>query len=319
MDVGVTGSVAFDHIMSFGGRFQDHILADKIHALNVSFLVNGFEKRRGGCAPNIAYACALHGLHAGVIGTVGHDFSDYGDWLKERGVDLAAVKVIEDHHTASCFITTDRANNQITGFYPGAMAFAGELSLKDDTVPAPKIAVVAPNDPGAMTRYPGECRELGIPFLYDPGQQVIALDADQLRDGITGARGLICNDYELATIQKTLGGTLDDLLALTEMVIVTLGEKGSRIHTRDADPVEVPVAPVETVVDPTGCGDAYRGGFLAGHLRDLPLEDCGLIGALTAAYCIEVQGTVEYSFDRAAFAARFEQAFGRPLTAPADA
>ena len=113
MDVGVTGSVAFDHIMSFGGRFQDHILADKIHALNVSFLVNGFEKRRGGCAPNIAYACALHGLHAGVIGTVGHDFSDYGDWLKERGVDLAAVKVIEDHHTASCFITTDRANNQI--------------------------------------------------------------------------------------------------------------------------------------------------------------------------------------------------------------
>lgn len=312
MDVGLTGSVAFDQIMSFDGAFQDHIIPDKIHTLNVSFLVDGFEKRRGGCAANIAYACALHGLKAGILAAVGHDFEEYGAWLEDKGIELAALSVLPDMHTASCFITTDRVNNQITGFYPGAMSRAGELSIADFAAKAsaPRLVVVSPNAPEAMTRYPGQCRSLGIPFVYDPGQQVIALDKDALADGVKGARALIVNDYELATIQKTLGARMDELLAAAAMVVVTYGAEGSRIHRAGAEPVHVPVAPIREVVDPTGCGDAYRGGFIHGLLNEAAPEVCGRLGALTASYCIEVKGTSDYGFTAEAFAARYKEAFG---------
>jgi adenosine kinase len=314
MDIGVTGSVAFDHIMSFGGRFKEHILPDKIHSLNVSFLVDGFEKRRGGCAANIAYACALHGVDVGLIAAVGHDFESYGAWLASSGVDLGALHIDADRHTASCFITTDRDNNQIAGFYPGAMAAAAELSLEQPTVGRPRAVIISPNDPAAMVRYPSECRRLGIPFFYDPGQQVIALDGPQLADGLDGATGLFCNDYELATIEKKLEVGVEGLLERCERVIVTLGSEGSRIHSRDGSVIEIPVAPVEAALDPTGCGDAYRGGYLAGWLQDRPLEECGRLGALTASYCVEVQGTSEYHFTRAAFAERYQRAFDARTT-----
>lgn len=314
MDVGVTGSVAFDHIMSFDGRFQDHILPDKIHSLNVSFLVDGFKKLRGGCAANIAYACALHKLSVGVIAAVGRDITDYASWLEERNIDLSAMKIHDDLHTASCFITTDRSNNQITGFYPGAMGKAGELSLKDDSVKKARMVVISPNAPDAMKRYPAECRELGIPFMYDPGQQVIALDADALKDGISGAYAVIANDYEVATIQKKLGiENIEDLLEFSERVILTLGSEGSKIYQRGKDVVSVPVAPVKDIVDPTGCGDAFRGGYLAGDLAGLSSEICGRIGSLTAAYCIEVNGTSEYTFTQDEFKARYKEAYGEDL------
>jgi adenosine kinase len=314
MDVGVTGSIAFDHIMSFGGRFEDHILPDKIHSLNVSFLVDGFKKLRGGCAANIAYACALHKLSVGIIASVGHDMTEYSQWLESQNVDLSAVKVHDDMHTASCFITTDRTNNQITGFYPGAMARAAELSLKNDEVKIPRMLVISPNAPDAMQLYPKECRELGIPFMYDPGQQVIALDGDALKDGIAGSYALIANDYEIATIQKKMGiENLEDLLEYTEKVIMTLGSEGSKIYQRGKGVVKVPVAPIKEVVDPTGCGDAFRGGYLAGDLAGLPSETCGRLGALTAAYCIEVNGTSEYHFTSEEFSARYKEAFGEDL------
>lgn len=315
MDIAVTGSLAFDHIMSFEGCFEDHILPDKIHTLNVSFLVNGFEKRRGGCAANIAYACALHDLDVGIVGCVGHDFEDYGAWLEARGIDLSAVAVHKDLHTASCFITTDRKNNQITGFYPGAMAHAKDLSLKKAELGSPQLVVISPNAPDAMTLYPGECRELGVDFMYDPGQQVIALDGEQLKDGLHGAKIVIANDYELATIQKKTGiDKIEGLLEFAEIVVVTLGEKGSVIHHRGGDSVTVPVAPVSDIKDPTGCGDAYRGGFMAGLQAGADLATCGRLGALTAAYCIEVQGTSEYSFSKESFAERYESAFGAALS-----
>lgn len=315
MDVGVTGSIAFDHLMSFEGRFEDHILADKIHSLNVSFLVNSFERRRGGCAANIAYACARHSVDVGLIGAVGHDFGDYAAWLSKHGVDLSAVTTYEELHTASCFITTDRSANQITGFYPGAMAKAAELSLKADSMPKPKYLVIAPNDLGAMTLYPTECRDLEINYLYDPGQQVIALDRDQLLDGLRGAAILIANDYELATIQKKLEiSKVEDLLESCQMLIVTYGDQGSEVFTRENSVgLKIPVAPVSSVQDPTGCGDAYRGGFLAGLLANVPLEICGRMGALTAAYCAEVKGTNEYDFSKDEFASRYRDAFGEEL------
>jgi adenosine kinase len=314
MDVAVTGSVAFDHIMSFNGRFQDHILPDKIHQLNVSFLVDGFNKLRGGCAANIAYSCALHQLKVGIIAAVGHDISDYSEWLEDKNIDLSAMKIHDDMHTAQCFITTDRTNNQITGFYPGAMNRAAELSLKDPKIKKPRMLIISPNAPDAMKLYPGECRELGIPFFYDPGQQVIALDADSLKDGLLGAHAVIANDYEIAVIQKKLDiEKTDDLLEFSQKVIMTLGAEGARIYQRGQETVTVPVAPVTRIVDPTGCGDAFRGGFIAGDLAGLSTEVCGRLGALTAAYCIEVSGTSEYSFTQEEFSARYKKAFGDTL------
>lgn len=320
--IAVTGSIAFDHIMNFPGRFKEHILPDKLHVLNVSFLVRDLRRLRGGCAANIAYACALHGLRPGLVAAVGSDFGEYGEWLASQGVDLKAVKTHSDLLTASCFITTDIDNNQITGFYPGAMSRAGDLPLPMG--PPPALVTISPNDPAAMRRYPEECRRRGLPFLYDPGQQVVALSGGELREGLTGARLLVANDYELAVICEKTGTSLRDLLELCEAVVVTLGENGSRIHQRGQDPIEIPAVPVREAVDPTGAGDAYRGGLIKGLLgssdeaRPLERSDwetAGRVASLTASYCVETRGTTGYHFTRESFAARFEAAFGVPAQA----
>lgn len=312
-EIAVTGSVAFDHIMNFPGRFKDHILPDKLHILNVSFLVQGLQRLRGGCAANVAYALALHGVRPRLVAAVGSDFADYARWLEERGVDLSGVQVHEDLLTASCFITTDLDNNQITGFYPGAMGRATDAKIGGLSGGRPAMAIISPNDPGAMKAYPEECRRLGVPFLYDPGQQVIALDRDAMLDGLQGARGLVVNDYELAIVQEKTGLTTAGLLERCQAIIVTLGEHGSRIHDRDGAVVEVPIAPVPSVVDPTGAGDAYRGGLIKGLVSGADWETCGRLGALTASHCVESKGTSAYAFDKASFARRYAEAFGRPL------
>lgn len=312
-EIAVTGSVAFDHIMNFPGRFKDHILPDKLHILNVSFLVQSLQRLRGGCAANVAYALALHGVRPRLVAAVGSDFAEYARWLEEQGVDLAGTRVHDDLLTASCFITTDLDNNQITGFYPGAMGRAEQAKIGALPGGRPALAIVSPNDPGAMKAYPEECRRLGVPFIYDPGQQVIALDGPTLREGLTGARALVVNDYELAIVQEKTGLQLTGLLERCEAVVVTLGEHGSRIHTRGEGVVEVPIAPVPQVVDPTGAGDAYRGGLIKGMVAGADWETSGRLGALTASYCVESKGTSSYSFDKAAFAARYAEAFGRQL------
>jgi adenosine kinase len=310
LEVGVTGSVAFDHIMNFPGSFKDHILPDKIHCLNVSFLVHNLTRIRGGCAANIAYAMALHGLRPRLVAAVGSDFADYRTWLEAHGVETAGARVFPDLLTASCFITTDKDNNQITGFYPGAMGRARELALEILPGKRPAFATISPNDPEAMTRYPAECRRLGIPFLFDPGQQVIALDGRQLEDGLRGAKVAVLNDYEWSVVSEKTGRTGRDVLELAEAVVVTLGADGSRIHARGEDAIHVkPVKPRE-VVDPTGCGDAYRGGLVRGILAGLDWKTCGQLGSLTGTFCIEAKGPTGYHFTRESFAARFESAFG---------
>ncbi len=304
----VSGSLAFDHIMSFQGYFKDHILPEKVHILNVSFLVNSLKKQRGGCAANIAYNLALLGEHPVAVGTVGQDFEEYRGWLEDVGVDTGAVRVIPDEFTASCFITTDKSNNQITGFYPGAMSFAHQLKIAEFNSPEVAMAIVSPNDPEAMISHPRECREAGIPYIYDPGQQVIFLEGVILMDGIKGSRVVIGNDYELGIIEKKTGYTPEQLLEFSEMIIVTKGEFGSTIYTRERT-IEVPVAREKAIVDPTGVGDAYRAGVIKGLLHGYSLEQMGRVASLAATYCVEQAAPQAHSYTPEEFEARYKENF----------
>jgi adenosine kinase len=307
MSIVVTGSVAFDHIMDFPGHFKDHILPDKVHVLSVSFLVDSLKKVPGGCAANISYNLALLGERPTLMATVGEDFAEYRAWLEERGVDTSATRVIAGDFTASCFITTDKDDNQITGFYTGAMRQAGVLSMKD--VPSIDVAIISPNDPGAMVKYARECRELGVGYVYDPGQQIVRLSGEELLDGISGARCVIGNDYEMALVEERTGKSPEQLLDLAESIIVTLGEQGSYILTRDGR-IDIPSAPVRRVLDPTGAGDAFRAGIVRGLVRGEPPEHYGRVAALAAAYEVEEYGPQAHGYTRDEFATRFKEAFG---------
>ena len=309
----VAGSLAFDFIMDFPGKFQDHILPEKLHIINLSFLVDRMRKQRGGCAGNIAYTLALLGERSRVVAAAGNDFDQYREYLEEQGVDTTGITTFPDEMTASCMITTDKANNQITGFYVGAMARARELSLKACSTPATRLAVIAPDDPPAMLRHSKEAREAGIPVIYDPSFQVIALDGQQLMEGADGAKALILNDYEFAVFQEKTGQTLDELRRRIELVVVTLGEKGSRIHTRDGRDLEVQPAKVKGVVDPTGAGDAYRAGFVYGLVRGEDLETCGRRGSVAAAYAVENYGTQNFTYTVEEFGQRYRENYGLSL------
>jgi adenosine kinase len=308
----VAGSIAYDQIMDFPGKFEDHILPDKIHMINLSFLVEEFRKRRGGCAANIGYSLALLGERATLVATAGNDFDDFRAFLEGEGVDLGEVVVHDDMVTASCFITTDRANNQITGFYPGAMWKAREISMAEAAGRADdaRYVMVAPDDPEAMLRHCREAKEAGVPLLFDPSFQVIAFDGDQLREASDGAYAVFTNDYEYAVIQEKTGLDDDGLLELAELWIVTLGAEGSRIVGRGGVRHEIPAAPISDVVDPTGAGDAYRAGFLAGLVRGAELPVCGRLGSVAAAYAVESYGTQEHRYTRDEFVRRYRASFG---------
>lgn len=309
MRIVVTGSIAFDYIMSFPGRFKDHILPDKIHMLSVSFLVDSMRKERGGCAPNIAYSLALLGERPTVMGTVGQDFSDYRAWLEQHGVDTSLIREIPDLFTASFFVSTDQDNNQIASFYTGAMARARDLSFRDVGAPMPALAVISPNDPLAMTRYAQECKALGIPYIYDPSQQIIRLSAEELVESARGARALIVNDYELEMFKNKTRLSDAQVQRLAEILIVTCGEEGSRIWA-DGRQVDVPPVCPSTLCEPTGVGDAYRAGIIKGMLRGYSWETTGRIASLAATYVLERHGTQNHHYTRAEFVARYRQAFG---------
>jgi|CXWL01.1.fsa_nt_gi adenosine kinase len=308
--IAISGSLAYDHIMDFPGNFKDHILPDKMHVINLSFLVGELRKQRGGCAANIAYTLALLDTPSAIIATAGGDFDSYRHWLDGHGVDTSRIRAYDDEITASCFITTDRANNQITGFFPGAMRRARELSLKELLPHGADVLIISPDDPEAMVRHCREAREIGLRFVFDPSFQVIAMDGPTLEAATRGAAALVLNDYELAVFQEKTGRTGAAMFELTSMVIVTYGERGSEILTADAEPIKVPAATVSAVVDPTGAGDAFRAGFLAGLVRGCDLATCGRLGSLAGAYAVERYGTQAHSYDRAAFAARYQEAFG---------
>src|SRR5262245_27711930 len=219
MKLVVTGSIAYDYLMSFPGKFTEHFLPEHFHRVSLSFLVDSMDKRRGGCAPNIAYTLALLGERPILMATAGEDFGEYRSWLEAAGVDTSEVKQVEGKFTASFFCSTDQANNQIASFYTGAMADAGQLSFR--TIDRPGLAIISPNDPGAMVQYADECRTLSLPFIFDPGQQCARMDGAELRDGLRGAAIVIVNDYELELLRQKTGYSESDLLRQARALIVT--------------------------------------------------------------------------------------------------
>lgn len=308
MKIIVTGSIAYDYLMSFPGSFAEHILPEHMARVSLSFLVDSMEKRRGGCAPNIAYTLALLGERPTLMATAGQDFADYRQWLESIGVDTRLTKVIGHKFTASFFCNTDQHNNQIASFYTGAMADAKDLSFKSLSE-KPDLVIISPNDPQAMIQYAQECRELGIRFIFDPGQQVARSNGDELRAGIIGANILICNDYELEVIRQKTGLTEADVLYQSEAVIVTKGEKGSTILTQDHR-VDVPAVPEDKIVDPTGVGDAFRGGLLKGLAIQADWETCGRLGSVAATYALECVGGQSHTYSWEQFKSRYEAHFG---------
>ena len=308
MDIVLTGSVAYDYLMTFPGYFRDHILTEKLDTISLSFLVDKMVFRRGGTAPNIAYTMALLGERPRIMATVGEDFSEYRSWLEDKGIDTSSVEVIPGLQTASFFANTDRANAQIASFYPGAMACADRLSFKDESYSRPGLAVISPNDPGAMSKYVDECIELKIPYFYDPSQQIVRMDAKDIRHGIEGAKALFVNDYEFSLIEKHLEMSRDDVMGWVEILVITCGEKGADIFTRQGK-YYIPIVPVKDIVDPTGVGDAFRGGFLVGYARGWDLQLCGQVGTLAAAYCLEADGPQAHKYSITKFLSRFRQYF----------
>lgn len=305
----ITGSVAYDYLMHFPGRFRDHILPDQLDSISLSFLADSMRRERGGVAANIAYTMKLLGADPVILATVGEDFGDYRRWLESHGLTTAQIIEVPDELTATFFVSTDDEQNQIANFYTGAMAHARRYSLASRGLTHATLVLISPNDPVAMLNYATECRDLGIPYAFDPSQQTARLSGEDFRASVPGAAYLLCNEYELAMIQNKTGWALDEIRSLVGALVLTLGKKGSAIYTADAE-IEIPVAIVRHMEDPTGAGDAYRGGFFAALQAELPLGVCGRVGALCSAYALEHIGTTAHRFTPAEFAARYAETFG---------
>lgn len=308
MKIALTGSIAYDYLMTFPGEFEDHILPDKLSSISLSFLVDGMVKRRGGVAPNIGYSMSLLGGDPFIFGTVGEDFSGYREWLEEKGINTHGIKVIPGEFTASFFATTDRVNAQIASFYPGAMAYAAEVKLEDWMGDPFDLVVISPNEPQAMNNYVVEALKLQVPYLYDPSQQIVRLDEEDLKRGVNGALALFVNDYEFGLIQKRTGMTAKEIRESVSLMVVTRGEEGAAIWAEGQE-YTIPAVPPVKITDPTGVGDAFRGGFLVGFQHGLDWELCGQLGSLAAAYCLENDGPQGHSFSLDAYIQRFRKYF----------
>jgi len=311
MAVVASGSIAFDYILTFAGRFSEHIVPDKAHVINLSFLVDSLVRRRGGVAGNYAYTFALLGYPAAVLATAGSDAAEYRAWLESLGIECSGLRILEDATTATGFTTTDLDDNQITGYFGGAMMRAAMLGLAD-TVADPEVVIIGPNDPSAMLRLVAECRHRRVRWVFDPAHQLPHLSARDLEEGSRGAWILIGNDYEIGLIQERTGRELAGLLEWAEMVVTTRGRHGSALSNRQGT-VEVNAAHAVQVLDPTGAGDAYRSGLVAGLLRGLDLERAGRIASVAASYVVEHRGTIEHRYSLEDVAARYALAYGEPL------
>ncbi len=309
MSIYVSGSLAFDRIMTFPGNFQDHILMDKLHMINVSFMVDGMDERRGGCAGNIAYSLALLDEKPVIVAAAGRDFVPYAEALNTLGLPLDGIRRDADIFTALCYITTDMNSNQITGFYPGAMTLPAQYSFPD-LDPDTDIAIVSPGNVEDMRRLPAFYKEKGVPYIYDPGQQLPVLSGADLLSAIEGSLACITNDYELNMICKATGKSEDELLGRTLWLVTTLGAEGALV--RGADGTEVRIAPVPPtgVVDPTGAGDAHRAGLLKGLTHGLPMPEAVKLGSVSASFALEKMGTQEHIYTPARFRERYEAVFG---------
>jgi adenosine kinase len=303
----VTGSIAFDYLMQFPGKFTEHILPEHLQRVSLSFLVESMDKRRGGCAPNIAYTLALLGERPYLVATAGQDFKEYDAWLQAAGVDTSHVRHIPDKFTASFFCSTDTENNQIASFYIGAMANASELSLR--TIPQPGLVIISPNDPGAMVQYAEECRAIGVPYIFDPGQQCARLSGDELRDGIKDARLVICNDYEFELIRQKTGLSEEGMLQQATALVITRGEQGSSLYEKSGR-VDVKALTPYRIVDPTGVGDAFRGGLMKGMAVGKSFKESAQLGTVAATYALEHLGGQSHAYTMKEFSERYEQHFG---------
>ncbi len=306
MSIVCSGSVAFDYLMRFPGYFKEQILADHLDSISLSFLVDEMVRLQGGIAPNVCYSLALLGGKPMLFATVGEDFGEYRQWLEDRGVDCRFARVIPGKFTASFFSNTDLANAQIASFYTGAMGNSADLKVAELAGEQVDLFMISPSDPQAMIGYARQCKELGIPYGFDPSQQIVRMDKQMIREGVEGARFLFCNDYEFELLKKHSEWTESEVLAQVECAVITHGEKGSRIHY-GSQVWDVPVFEPESIVDPTGVGDAYRSGFLTGYFNGFDWDLCGRMGALASTYVLEKKGTQSHAYTRSAFVERFRE------------
>ncbi|MFO7568341.1 MAG: carbohydrate kinase family protein [Smithellaceae bacterium] len=302
MNIIISGSLAYDRIMDFPGSFSDHILPDKIHVLNVCFQVNGMKEKFGGTAGNIAYSLTLLGEKPLLCACIGLDYQRYFDWLSKNGIATDHIRIIQEEFTAGAYITTDRSDNQITGFNPGAMKYESQLNL-DAFSPEDTLMIISPGNLDDMKNYPRACRRTGIRFIFDPGQSLPMWNAEDLMEAMRGSRILMVNDYELDLVMTKTGLDKQALLDLTGMIITTLGERGSRVTTREKE-IDIPACATTKVEDPTGAGDAYRSGLLFGLARDLDIHQCAKMASACASFAVECYGTQEHAFTPEDFQAK---------------
>lgn len=303
----ICGSMAYDTIMVFHDKFKNHILPEKVHILNVSFLVPNMRREYGGCAGNIAYNLKLLGEEPQIMATVGHDFEPYAQWLGQHRLSSEYIKVLDNCYTGQAYITTDEEGNQITAFHPGAMNFSQMNSIPTDT--AFKIGIVSPDGKDGMMLHAQQFKELDIPFIFDPGQGMPMFNGEELKAFIDQASWLTLNDYESELMQERTGLTLEQMAERVKAVIITLGGKGSKIYT-GGNRYEIPAAKPKAILDPTGCGDAYRAGLLYGLLNELNWEATGRVASLMGAIKIEHNGTQNHVFTMAEFQQRYFENFG---------
>lgn len=312
MSVLICGSFAYDTIMVFEDRFKNHILPDQVHILNVCFIVPAMRREFGGCAGNIAYTLRLLGGDPLPMGTVGDDFQPYADWMDQHGIDRTHVTPVFGTYTAQAYITTDMDDNQITAFHPGAMNEAHRNRL--DTVEGVELGILAPDGRQAMIEHARQYADRGIPFIFDPGQGLPMFEKPELDEFIGHATYITVNDYESRLLQERTGRELADIASDVEAMIVTRGGEGSRIYT-NGDVLEIPTARPGRVVDPTGCGDAYRAGLLFGLSRGFDWDTTGRIASLAGSIKIENHGTQNHRFTPEDFARRYQDSFGIRLVA----
>lgn len=303
----ICGSLAFDTIMSFHGRFSEALLADQLHKINVAFLVPGIRREYGGCAGNIAYNLKLLGGDPLIMATVGQDGAPYLERLKQQGIATQCIRAFDDAYTAQAFITTDADNNQITAFHPGAMSHSHQNKVKE--AGAVKLAIIAPDGRDGMIEHARDCAQLGIPFIFDPGQGLPMFSGEELKQFIEMATYVAVNDYEAELLTERTGLTLPEIAERVSALVVTRGEQGAEIFTADGK-FDIPVVKVDRVVDPTGCGDAFRAGMLFGLTRGMDWMTIGRLASLMGAIKIESQGGQNHAPSVEQIEQRFEREFG---------
>jgi adenosine kinase len=308
MRIAVTGSIATDHLLTFDGRFAEQLLPDQLDKISLVFLASDLQVRRGGTGANIAFGMAALGQRPLLVGSVGRDAEDYLDWLRDHGVDVAGVRTSATLASPRFTCTTDRDQNQIGAFYPGAMSEAAQIELAP--LGPVDLVVVSPNDPDAMLRHTAECRARGTAFAADPSQTLSFLDGGAIRALVDGARWLFTNEYEAGLVHDKTGWSAADVLELVATRVTTHGAGGVVISRKGEDDIVVPVAPARQIAEPTGVGDAFRAGFLTCQAWGLGLERSAQVGALLATHVVETVGTQEYRFSTAEFLARLAEAYG---------